>query len=89
MNLFNGPSGARPDTLSIYSKSSFAPNSLLRRYTPSEIVVGKDAILVSESSELGVHLRATAGDGIYGFLAEISTLPGSPPTTSDQIFMKK
>lgn len=87
MNLFNGPVGVgRPDSLSIYSGSSFAPGSLLRRFTAIEAIGGREAVVSSSSPQIGLHLRATAADGVYGFLAEVSTLPAAPIPSSKYSF---
>ncbi|KAK0410181.1 hypothetical protein QR680_004996 [Steinernema hermaphroditum] len=64
----------RPDSLSIYSDSTFSPSSLLQRFSASS----SGSALPIQASTLALHMRASAADGIYGFIAEIMTLPSVP-----------
>lgn len=80
MNLYtaNNPLG-RPDALRLYSDATFRPASLLASFRggadndPAGFVA-----LPTHSTTLGLHLRATAADGEFGFVAEVSTLPSTP-----------
>uniref|UniRef100_A0A0M3KE07 PKD domain-containing protein n=1 Tax=Anisakis simplex TaxID=6269 RepID=A0A0M3KE07_ANISI len=75
VNLYNGSRVdlGRADAISVYSDDSFT--ELLHRFTPST----KDfSLSVQSNSKLTIHVRASAADGEYGFLAEIVVLPSVP-----------
>ncbi|KAI6192849.1 hypothetical protein M3Y99_01913900 [Aphelenchoides fujianensis] len=54
----------RTDALSIFDDESFSPFDLV--------------VLPTRSTTMSLHLRATAADGEFGFIAEVSTLPSTP-----------
>ena len=77
VNLYGATNGlGRSDAISIYRDSSFSPASLFRRFT-SESDFDHNVIDI-QGSTIAIHLRGTAADGEYGFLAEVSTLPSTP-----------
>ncbi|KAL7075558.1 hypothetical protein ACQ4LE_005183, partial [Meloidogyne hapla] len=77
-NFYSGPVGIpRSDKLSIYSGSSFSSSSLLRSFN-SLFNFDESGSITTRSTVISIHLRATAADGEFGFLAEIATLPAVP-----------
>ncbi|KAI1717620.1 scavenger receptor cysteine-rich domain-containing protein [Ditylenchus destructor] len=79
VNLYGATIGlGRSDALSIYSGSSFSSVSLLRRFTAESSFDRNEGVVATQSPILGLHLRGTAADGEYGFLAEIATIPSGP-----------
>ena len=63
--------------MSIYSGSSFSSSSLLRSFNYLSNF-DESGSITTRSSIISIHLRATAADGEFGFLAEIATLPAVP-----------
>nr|CAD2174347.1 unnamed protein product [Meloidogyne enterolobii] len=77
-NFYSGPVVIpRSDKLSIYSGSSFSSSSLLRSFNYLSNF-DESGSITTRSSIISIHLRATAADGEFGFLAEIATLPAVP-----------
>ncbi|TKR61178.1 hypothetical protein L596_028323 [Steinernema carpocapsae] len=75
MNLYPEWNGlGRIDQLSIYSDST---TSILHQFQASS---SGNAPPI-QAPTLGVHMRASAADGIYGFIAEIATLPTVPDSS--------
>lgn len=77
----------RWDAISVYGSGNFEPNSLLYRFDGNSLASGAPSAIGTQSTTLGVHLRATAADGEFGFLAEISALPAGPIASKFQIRM--
>jgi hypothetical protein len=89
---------ARPDALHFYSSVNFDANSFIGMhlgiygYVYSLFAVsirnnttGTMPVPISRGSVLGVHMRATAADSRFGFIAEVTVIPGAPmnaPITS-------
>ncbi|CAD5226291.1 unnamed protein product [Bursaphelenchus okinawaensis] len=64
----------------------FDPNTISSN--PATTIVSYPPI-TSRSTVLGLHLRATAADGEFGFIAEVATLPSSPDSRSvDEISLR-
>ncbi|CAD5229908.1 unnamed protein product [Bursaphelenchus xylophilus] len=89
----NNPLG-RPDALSLYSDDTFRPISLLVKYdgtstgNPATTIANYPPIS-SRSTVLGLHLRATAADGEFGFIAEVAALPSAPDSRQvDEISLR-
>uniref|UniRef100_A0A0M3IXD4 CUB domain-containing protein n=1 Tax=Ascaris lumbricoides TaxID=6252 RepID=A0A0M3IXD4_ASCLU len=79
VNLYNGSRVdlGRADCLSIYADNTFI--EILHRFTPSS----KDfSISIQSNSQIAIHMRASAADGYYGFIAEIVTLPSAQQNSS-------
>uniref|UniRef100_A0A915E831 C-type lectin domain-containing protein n=1 Tax=Ditylenchus dipsaci TaxID=166011 RepID=A0A915E831_9BILA len=77
VNLYGATIGlGRSDALSVYSGSTFSPGSLLHRFTAESSY--DHSIIPTQTPVIGLHLRATAADGEYGFMAEIATIPSGP-----------
>ncbi|EGT45297.1 hypothetical protein CAEBREN_07064 [Caenorhabditis brenneri] len=75
-HLYSSPTDlGRSDALRLYSSESFAPMSLLAEFRSDYHSVDPSQAVSSE--EIAVHLRATAADGVYGFIAEVSALPSN------------
>uniref|UniRef100_A0A7E4VD53 SRCR domain-containing protein n=1 Tax=Panagrellus redivivus TaxID=6233 RepID=A0A7E4VD53_PANRE len=80
-NLYGATNGVgRSDALSIFSDASFTPASLIQRYTSTSNFA--QTVLPIQSSNLAMHMRGTAADGDYGFIAEVSVLPTTPDARS-------
>ncbi|CAI4225131.1 unnamed protein product [Auanema sp. JU1783] len=77
VNLYSNPVDlGRADALRVYSSDSFLPSTLLAEYrTDIEATPFSQSV---SAETVSLHLRATASDGNYGFLAEISATPSSP-----------
>lgn len=74
--LYSSPTDlGRSDALRLYSSESFAPMALLADFRSDYQSV--DPSVAVTSDEIAVHLRATAADGVYGFIAEVSALPSN------------
>ena len=74
-NLYYQPVDlGRSDALRIYNSISFLPSTLL-----AEFRVDRPSFWMRSVSGdiLALHMRATAADGTYGFIAEVSALPGT------------
>ncbi|KAF1753039.1 hypothetical protein GCK72_019595 [Caenorhabditis remanei] len=75
-HLYSSPTDlGRSDALRLYSSESFTPMSLLADFRSDYQSV--DPSVAVSSEEIAVHLRATAADGVYGFIAEVSALPSN------------
>ncbi|CAP36001.2 Protein CBG18580 [Caenorhabditis briggsae] len=75
-HLYSSPTDlGRSDALRLYSSDSFSPSSLLADFRSDYQSV--DPSVAVSSEEIAVHLRATAADGVYGFIAEVSALPSN------------
>lgn len=72
----------RYDGLGVYAGSSFSPNTLIYRFEAKSNFKGMPNALGTKSAVIGLHLRATAADGQYGFLAEVAALPSGPISSS-------
>lgn len=83
----------RSDALSIYDGANFLSSQLLQRFDaktfrldlqPKNQIQQHPTVVLPISTNtydpsiMGIHLRATAADGLYGFLAEVSILPSAP-----------
>ncbi|KAL3080363.1 hypothetical protein niasHT_038403 [Heterodera trifolii] len=87
-NFYQGPAGVpRPDALHIYAGTKFSSSALLRIFNASSDLSGSVA---TQNQFLGIHLRATAADGDYGFLAEVAVLPTASISTKpvDEISLR-
>ncbi|VDP02386.1 unnamed protein product [Heligmosomoides polygyrus] len=88
VNLYSSPADlGRSDALRVYASIAFLPVTLLAEYridrdsTPFSKAVSADV--------LALHLRGTAADGEYGFIAEISSIPSSPDSsTVEQVVVR-
>ncbi|CAI2352995.1 unnamed protein product [Caenorhabditis sp. 36 PRJEB53466] len=75
-HLYSSPTDlGRSDALRIYSSESFAPMNLLADFRQN--YQSADPSVAVSSDVLAIHLRATAADGVYGFIAEVSALPSN------------
>uniref|UniRef100_A0A914HL06 SRCR domain-containing protein n=1 Tax=Globodera rostochiensis TaxID=31243 RepID=A0A914HL06_GLORO len=78
-NFYQAPAGVpRPDALYVYVGTTFSSSAQLRVFNASSDLSNGVASVATQSPSLGIHLRATAADGDYGFLAEVATLPTAP-----------
>uniref|UniRef100_A0A158R482 SRCR domain-containing protein n=1 Tax=Syphacia muris TaxID=451379 RepID=A0A158R482_9BILA len=84
VNFYNGFQAnlGREDTLSMYASNSF--RQLLYRFSATS---GNYSLTIKSDSELALHLRASAADGTYGFVAEITAESTSPPV--DEVFIQQ
>ncbi|CAD6189688.1 unnamed protein product [Caenorhabditis auriculariae] len=65
----------RPDALKVYNSASLHPMNLVAEFRSK----GFNSPTTSVTGEtLALHIRASAADGIYGFIAEISAVPSVP-----------
>uniref|UniRef100_A0A8R1DMH6 SRCR domain-containing protein n=1 Tax=Caenorhabditis japonica TaxID=281687 RepID=A0A8R1DMH6_CAEJA len=80
-HLYSSPADlGRSDALRVYSSESFAPVNLLAEFRQD--FQSADPSVAVSSETIAVHLRATAADGVYGFIAEVSALPSN----SEQLY---
>ncbi|CAB3397311.1 unnamed protein product [Caenorhabditis bovis] len=77
----------RSDALRIYSSPALTPVNLLAEYRRGE--PSHDPSIVVTSEVIAIHLRATAADGVYGFIAEVAALPSNPePHTVGEVVVR-
>lgn len=75
-HLYSSPTDlGRSDALRIYSSDTFATMNLLADFRQD--YQSTDPSVALSSEVIAVHLRATAADGVYGFIAEVSALPSN------------
>uniref|UniRef100_A0A0N4ZT88 SRCR domain-containing protein n=1 Tax=Parastrongyloides trichosuri TaxID=131310 RepID=A0A0N4ZT88_PARTI len=81
-NLYSSKTNlGRSDALKIYSDASFKQRSLIKKYTATNFDF-KASPIQSSSGVISLHLRATAADEGYGFVAEIAIVPNNPDTAN-------
>uniref|UniRef100_A0A914EF37 SRCR domain-containing protein n=1 Tax=Acrobeloides nanus TaxID=290746 RepID=A0A914EF37_9BILA len=83
VNLYGATNDlGRSDALNVYGDSTFSPAALLHRFTHESIFT--HTILPIQSNVMGLHMRGTAADGEYGFIAEVTLIPTTPSETYAQ-----
>ncbi|CEF63163.1 SRCR domain and Parallel beta-helix repeat and Pectin lyase fold/virulence factor domain and Pectin lyase fold domain and C-type lectin-like domain and C-type lectin fold domain and SRCR-like domain-containing protein [Strongyloides ratti] len=81
-NLYKSKTNlGRSDALYIYSDASFKQRSLLKKYSADNFD-SKSLPIQSSTGVISLHLRGTAADGEYGFIAEIAIVPNNPDTAN-------
>ncbi|KAI6213056.1 hypothetical protein M3Y94_00104200 [Aphelenchoides besseyi] len=77
VNFYNSNNHlGRTDAFSVYEDESFSSSSLIAHFTSESQF--DHVVLPTRSTKMAFHLRATAADGEYGFIAEVATLPSTP-----------
>ncbi|KHJ78277.1 hypothetical protein OESDEN_22103 [Oesophagostomum dentatum] len=88
VNLYSSPADlGRSDALRVYASIAFMPVTLLAEYR-----LDRESTSFSKAVSadvLALHFRGTAADGEYGFIAEISSIPSSPDSSSvEQVIVR-
>uniref|UniRef100_A0A915PUQ6 SRCR domain-containing protein n=1 Tax=Setaria digitata TaxID=48799 RepID=A0A915PUQ6_9BILA len=86
INLYNGSRTnlGRTDSITLYSDAYFT--EMVHQFTPQ---ISDWSLNVQTQSLLAIHVRASAANGIYGFIAEITVIPASSQTNlADEILLR-